>query len=101
MNVFVFLKKAFSDMKASAAAQYQVDKAQFEAVKAESRAHFEENRGHNTFARAKAESRQHWDEAHMRTEERKSQMQKERVDQLEAAEARIAAANARYEAARR
>ena len=35
-----FLKKAFKDMKESAKAQHEVDKANFEAVKAESRANF-------------------------------------------------------------
>ena len=37
-----FLKKAFSDMKESAKAQHEVDKANFEAAKAESKANFEE-----------------------------------------------------------
>lgn len=36
-----FLKKAFNDMKESAKAQHEVDKANFEAVKAESKANFE------------------------------------------------------------
>ena len=37
-----FFKKAFNDMKESAKAQYEVDKANFAAVKAESRANWEE-----------------------------------------------------------
>ena len=37
-----FLKKAFQDMKESAKAQHEVDKANFAAVKAESKANFEE-----------------------------------------------------------
>lgn len=78
-----FLKHAFADMKASAKAQHEVDKAQLEAVRAESRATFEENRGRNTFARAKAESKQ------------------ERDAKLAEAKVRTAAANDRYEAARR
>lgn len=36
-----FLKKAFNDMKESAKAQHEVDKANFEAVKAENKANFE------------------------------------------------------------
>lgn len=55
-----FLKKAFSDMKASAKMQHKIDKANFEAVKAESQAHFEENRGKNTFKRAKENSKTTW-----------------------------------------
>lgn len=37
-----FFKKAFQDMKESAKAQHEVDKAQLEAVKAESKAQWEE-----------------------------------------------------------
>ena len=37
-----FLKNAFHDMKESAKAQHQVDKSNFEAVKAESKAQWEE-----------------------------------------------------------
>ena len=37
-----FLKKAFQDMKESAKAQHEVDKANFAAVKAESKAQWEE-----------------------------------------------------------
>lgn len=66
-----FFKKAFKDMKESAKAQYQVDKANFEAVKAESKANFEENRGKNTFKKAKAMAKKNWDDAHMSPSERK------------------------------
>lgn len=45
-----FLKNAFEDMKESAKAQHEIDKANFEAVKAESRAKFEEGRGHKPAA---------------------------------------------------
>ena len=41
MGIKQFFKNAFSDMKASAKAQHEVDKANFEAVKAESKANFE------------------------------------------------------------
>ena len=37
-----FFKKAFEDMKESARSQHKVDKANFEAVKAESKARWEE-----------------------------------------------------------
>ena len=39
-----FFKKAFADMKESAKAQHEVDKANFEAAKAESKAQWEEAR---------------------------------------------------------
>ena len=38
-------------------AQHELDKANFEAVKAESKANFEENRFHNSLARAKEQSK--------------------------------------------
>lgn len=57
MAIKEFFKNAFQDMKESAQAQHEVDKANFEAAKAESKANFEENRGRNTFAKAKADSR--------------------------------------------
>ena len=50
--IAVGLGMAFKDMKANAKAQHEVDRAEFEAVKAESRANFEENRGRNTFKKA-------------------------------------------------
>ena len=96
-----FLKKAFSDMKASAKAQHQVDKANFEAAKAESKANFEENRGHNTLARAKANARKSWTDAHMTPAERAAKMQEEREAQIAAAKARTEAANERYNAAKK
>ena len=49
-----FFKKAFKDMGDSAKAQHQVDKANFATAKAEAKANFEENRGSNTFKKAKA-----------------------------------------------
>ena len=42
MGIKVFFKKAFSDMKKSAKAQHEVDKANMAATKAESRAQWEE-----------------------------------------------------------
>ena len=96
-----FFKKAFSDMKESAKAQHEVDKANFAAVKAESKANFEENRFHNTFAKAKADAKKNWDDAHMSPSERAARAQEERETQIAEANARIAAANARYDAAKK
>lgn len=96
-----FFKKAFQDMKESAKAQHEVDKANFEAAKAESKANFEENRGHNTFAKAKEQGKKSWDDAHMSPAERAAKMQEERDAQIAAAQERTAAANARYDAAKK
>ena len=96
-----FFKKAFADMKESARAQHEVDKANFEAVKAESKANFEENRGHNTFAKAKADAKKSWDDAHMSPAERGAKMQAEREELLAAAKARTAEAQARIDAAKK
>ena len=96
-----FFKKAFQDMKESAKAQHEVDKANFQAAKAEARANFEENRGRNTYARAKADAKKHWDDAHMTPAERAAQMQEERERQIAEAQQRTAEANARYEEAKK
>ena len=101
MGIKAFFKKAFCDMKKSAKVQHEVDKANFEAVKAESRANFEENRGHNTFAKAKANAKKSWDDAHMTPDERAAKMQEERDAQIAEANKRLDEAQARYEAAKR
>lgn len=78
-----FFKKAFQDMKESAIAQHEVDKANFAAAKAESRAQWEE---------AKA----------MRDpSKRKAMMQKEREEQIAAAKTRTAEAQARIDAVKK
>lgn len=92
-----FLKKAFSDMKESAKAQHEVDKANFAAVKAESKANFEENRGKNTLKRAKANAKKSWDDAHMSPAQRKEETRKEQQKQIEEANARKEAAEARLD----
>lgn len=69
-----FFKKAFHDMKESAKAQHEVDKANFAAVKAESKAIWEE---------AKAMGR---------PETHKAMMQAQRDEQIAEAQARTAAA---------
>lgn len=97
----VGLVKAFKDMKKSAIAQHKVDKAEFAAVKAESKAFFEENRGRNTFARAKAQGKQSWDDAHMTPSQRAAKDQEERDAHIAAAEERIERAEERYEEARK
>ena len=91
-----FLKKAFRDMKESAKAQHEVDKANLEAVKAESKANFEENRGKNTFAKAKADAKKSWDDAHMTPAERSEKMQAERDEAIAAAKKRTEEATERY-----
>ena len=96
MGIISFFKNAFGDMKRSAKAQHEVDKANFEAAKAESRANFEENRGRNTFAKAKADAKKSWDDAHMSPSEREAKAQEERDRQIAEAKARCEAANARY-----
>ena len=95
-----FLKKAFQDMKESAAAQHEVDKAEFAQRKAEAKASFEENRGHNTFAKAKADAKKSWDDAHMTPAERAQKMQEERDARIAEAKAKTAEAEARYRAAK-
>jgi len=72
-----FLRKAFNDMKESAKAQHEVDKANFAAAKAESKARWEE---------AKAMSR---------PETHKALMQAQRDKQIEEANHRKADAEAR------
>ena len=97
----VGLVKAFKDMKKCAIARHKVDKAEFAAVKAESKAFFEENRGRNTFARAKAQGKQSWDDAHMTPSQRAAKDQEERDARIAAAEERIERAKERYEEARK
>ena len=93
-------KDAFKDMKESAKEQHEVDKANFAAAKAEAKANFEENRGTNTFRKAKADAKRTWDEAHMSPKERQAKMSEERQKQKSEAEERIKAAQERYEDAK-
>ena len=92
-----FFKSAFQDMAENAKAQHQVDIANLQAVKAESRANFEENRGTNTLKRAKAQAKQSWDDAHMSPAERTAKMREEQQKQIELANQRITKANEKYE----
>ena len=76
-----FFKKAFQDMKESAKQQHEVDKANFAAVKAESKAQ--------------------WEEAKISPKARQAKMQEEREAQIEEANARKAAAEERIEKAKK
>lgn len=98
--MFVFFKKTFKDIKESAKLQYQVDKANFEAVKAESKANFEENKFINSYARAKKETKENFDKARMSCEERKKLDKEKKKEEIMQANKRIEEANARYERAK-
>ena len=100
MGIKNFFKKAFSDMKQSAKDQHEVDKANFQAVKAESRANFEENRGKNTFKKAKQIGKQSWDDAHMTPAERSAKTKKLQQKQIEEANQRKQAAEERIKKAK-
>lgn len=62
MGLINFFKNAFKDMKKSAKAQHEVDKANFNAAKAEAKAT--------------------WDEARMSPKGRQALIQKEREEQI-------------------
>ena len=80
MSLKTFFKKAFGDMKQSARAQHEVDRANFAAAKAESKAQWEE---------AKAMGN---------PETAKKIMQEQRDAQIAEANDRIAAAQKRIDA---
>lgn len=88
-------------MQESAKAQHEVDRAELAAAKAEARANLEENRGRNTYAKAKADAKKTWDDTHMTPTERAAAMQQEREARIAEANARAKVANARYEAAKK
>lgn len=75
-----FLKKALRDMKKSAKAQHEVDKA--------------------NFAAAKALARANWEEAKMSPAARAEKMQRERDEQIAEANKRREAAEERISAAK-
>ena len=76
-----FFKNAFKDMKESAKKQHEVDKANFQAAKSESKAT--------------------WEEAKMSPKARQAMIQEEREAQIREANKRTEIANARIEAAHR
>lgn len=80
MGIKQFFKNAFSDMKKSAKAQHEVDKANFAATKAEARAN--------------------WEEAKMSPSARNEKMQRERDAAIAEANERRAAAEERIENAK-
>ena len=81
MGIKAFFKKAFGDMKESTKAQHEVDKANWNAAKAEAKANFEE--------------------AKMSPSQRQAKMQEDRNAQIAAANERKAAADARIDAAKK
>ena len=81
MGIKAFFKKAFGDIKESAKAQHEVDKA--------------------NFAAAKAEAKANWEEAKMSPSQRQTKMQAERDTQIAQANDRKAAADARIDAAKK
>lgn len=83
MAIKEFFRNAFSDMKESARAQHEVDKAQWEAAKAESKAQWEE-------AKAIGDPNR-----------RKAVFQTQRDEQIAAAKARTAEAQARINAVKK
>ncbi len=83
MGIKNFFKNAFSDMKESAKVQHEVDRANYAAAKAESKASFEE-------AKAMGKPDTH-----------KKIMQAKRDEQLAEASARTKAANDRIDAAKK
>ena len=83
MGIKAFFKKAFGDMKESTKAQHEVDKANFAAAKAESKAQWEE-------AKAMSKPATH-----------KKMMQAQRDEQIAAAQQRQAEAQARIDAAKK
>ena len=81
MGIRQFFKKAFSDMKEDAKAQHEVDKA--------------------NFAAAKAESKAQWEEAKMTPSQRREKMQKDREAQIAEAKEREAAAQKSIDAVKK
>ena len=81
MGIKNFFKKAFSDMKESTKSQHEVDKANFEAVKAESKAQ--------------------WEEAKMSPSQRTAMMREEQLAQIAEANERKRIAEERIAAAKK
>ena len=81
MGIKAFFKKAFADMKESTKAQHEVDKANWNAAKAEAKAN--------------------WEEAKMTPAQRQAKMQEERDAQIAAANERRASADARIDAVKK
>ncbi len=85
----------FKDMKESAKAQHEVDKANFQAAKIEAKVQFEENRGSRTFQKAKEDARESWNNAKLSHSEQKMMHNQKLEEQKSKAESRKALADAR------
>lgn len=77
MGIKSFFKKAFADMKENTKAQHELDKANFDAIKAEAKAN--------------------WEEAKLSPAQRQMKIQAERDAQIAQANQRKAAADARID----
>ena len=73
MGIKTFFKNAFADMKASAKAQHEVDKANMAATKAESRAQWEEAKAMGDPARRNAVMQAQRDEQIAEANKRKAE----------------------------
>lgn len=82
------IKEGFESMKQSAREQSKIDKANFEAEKANAKANFEENRGKNTFRKAKQNAHESWERAKLNPEEKERERSEKRARELEAANKR-------------
>ena len=76
MGIRDFFKRAFSDMKESTIAQHEVDKANFAAAKAESKAQWEEAKAHRNVDRMKEDAQAKRDEQIEEANERKAAAEK-------------------------
>lgn len=76
-----FFKRAFRDMKESAQRQHEIDKANFEATKLESKASFQEHKRKSSPAARKESERERMDRQLKAAEERKEAAQK-RLDSI-------------------
>ena len=70
-----YFKNALEDMKESARAQHQVDQANFQAVKAEAKANWEEAKAKSSLKARKAEEQEKRDLALAQARERIAQAQ--------------------------
>lgn len=95
-----FFKKAFKDMSESAKMQREVDKANFEAIKAESKANFEENRFENSFKRAKENSRKTFEDAKLSSSERQEKIRLQQEQYIQDAKNRLVEARERIAVAK-
>lgn len=96
-KIIAFFKKAFSDMKASAKEQNELNRIKFAAAKIEAKAHFEENRGKNTFKKAKENARKRRESALRFSDEKREARSALLAREKEEAYERIRKAEAKIE----